>query len=143
MISGGMASAAEVPATLLILADGTAAVGKRCEEVQANIKSAKAALEARSGPSTIADDFVAYDRLNALSQGAFGQFYLVMESHPEKGVRDAAAECVQGITAINTDIGLSRPIYSRLAAIPSGGLDRKTGYTLGKVLDAYRRAGVD
>ncbi|QUM74022.1 M3 family metallopeptidase [Sphingopyxis granuli] len=139
----GVAIAAEVPTTILVLADGAAAVGKRCDEVQADIKSAKAALEGRTGPSTIAGDFAAYDALNALGQGAFGQFYLAMESHPDKGVREAAAGCVQAITAINTDIGLSRPIYSRLAAIPTSGLDRKTGYTLGKLLDAYRRAGVD
>jgi len=139
----GAASADEVPTTMLLLADGAAAVSKRCEIVQAQIKSAKAALERRTGPSTIASDFAAYDQLNAMGQGAFGQFYLAMESHPDKGVREAASTCVQAITAINTDIGLSRPIYSRLVAIPADGLDRKTGYTLGKVLDAYRRAGVD
>lgn len=138
-----VAAAAEPPATLLTLGGGAAAVGKRCEEQKAGVSAAKAALEARTGAATIAGDFVAYDALNALGQDAFGQFYLVMETHPDKAVRDVAAGCVQAITAINTDIGLSRPIYDRLSAIPISGVDAATRFVLSKVLGDYRRAGVD
>lgn len=137
------ASAADAPAALLAVAGGADAVGKRCQADTQAINALQVALEARTGPATIADDFAGYDRLNAISQDGFGQYYLIMETHPDKGVREAAAACVQQITTINTAIGLSRPIYNRLAAIPTAGLDAKTGFTLAKTLRVYRLAGVD
>lgn len=143
MTVAGTAAARDVPTTIVTLSSGAPAVSARCNAVQADIKTAKTALEERTGPSSIAGDFASYDALHALSQGAFGQFYLAMESHPNKDVRDAAALCVQAITAINTDIAMSRPLYARLAAIPAAGLDSKTQYTLAKVLDGFRRSGVD
>ena len=137
------ALAAEPPATLLVTSGGADATGKRCEADKAAIAAAKAALETRAGAATIAGDFAAYDALSALGQDGFGQYYLIMETHPDKAVREVAAGCVQAITAINTDIGLSRPIYDRLSAIPLAGVDDKTRFTLTKLLGDYRRAGVD
>lgn len=135
--------AAGVPATLLSARDGASAVAGRCETAKASINAAKAALEARKGRATIAADFTAYDRLLARASDEFGQFYLLFETNPAKDVREAASGCVQAITEISTAIGLSRPIYDRLSAIPTRGLDEKTGFVLAKALRDYRLAGVD
>lgn len=100
-------------------------------------------IAARHGPATITVDFGTFDALNNLLTDVSYQTYFVSESNPAAPIRDAAQKCSEQLQAIQTDISLSRPLYDRLAAIPTGKLDPTTRYTLGKQLLAYRLAGVD
>lgn len=119
------------------------AVKTRCDAILALGGKAKAALEARAGKASIDGDFAAYDTLSLILGDSYGEIYLISETSPIKAVRAAAEACVPRISELVTAVGLSRPIYDRLAAIPTAKLDAKTGFTLSKMLTNYKLSGVD
>ncbi|MEP9358811.1 M3 family metallopeptidase [Sphingomonas sp. KR3-1] len=120
-----------------------AAVDARCAAADALSKKLFKALEARSGPASIAGDYQRYDTLLNLIGDTTGQMYFISQTSTKAPVRDAGQKCSEQLSAISTDISLSRPVYDRLAAIPRAGLDAKTAFTLDKQLLSYRLAGVD
>ncbi|WP_031239311.1 M3 family metallopeptidase [Asticcacaulis sp. AC466] len=126
------------------LTDTTAdAITARGNATLALANEAKAALEARKGPATLVDDFAAFDTLSLILSDGSSELYLVSQTSPIKAVRDAAEAILPKISDLATAVSLSRPIYDRLAAIPTAGLDAKTRFSLDKMLTNYRLAGVD
>jgi thimet oligopeptidase len=119
------------------------AIRQRCKQTLALATRARKALEARRGPATIDADFTAFDTLNLVLDDGRSEMGLIAETSPAEAVRKAADDCLPKLTDAATAVGLSRPIYDRLSAIPAAGLDAATAYTLQKVLTAYRLAGVD
>ena len=119
------------------------AVGARCDATLALAAKAETALEARTGKATIAGDFAAFDTLSLILSDGGSEMYLISETSPLKPVRDAAQACIPKLSDLGTRVSLSRPIYDRLAAIPTKGLDEKTGFTLNKMLTNYKLSGVD
>ncbi|MBW8733572.1 MAG: Zn-dependent oligopeptidase [Asticcacaulis sp.] len=119
------------------------AVKARCDAGLALGAKAQKALEARKGPATIAGDYKAYDTLNLIVGDASNEMGLISQTSPVAEVRDAAEACLPRLSDLGTAIGLSRPIYDRLAAIPTKGLDARTAFTLKKQLINYRLSGVD
>ena len=130
-------------ATSLVTETSPAAVTARCDAGLALGTKAEKALEARKGPATLAGDYKAYDTLNLVVGDAANEMYLLSQTSTVKEVRDAAEACLPKLSDLGTAIGLSRPIYDRLAAIPTKGLDAKSAFTLKKQLTNYRLAGVD
>ena len=120
-----------------------AVIAQRCDAAMALGSEARTALEARSGPATMATDFAAFDNLSLVLSDAGNEMYLISETSPIKAVRDAAEACVPRLSDLGTQISLSRPIYDRLAAIPTTGLDEKSAFTLNKMLTNYKLSGVD
>jgi thimet oligopeptidase len=118
-------------------------VDARCASTLAIIAKARAALEARTGPSTVDGDFAAYDTLALLLDDGSSEMQLFGQTHPSEEVRKAAERCQQQLSEAETGVSLSRPVYDRLAGIAREGLDDTTGFTLAKVLVAYRQNGVD
>ncbi|MDI7776254.1 M3 family metallopeptidase [Asticcacaulis sp. EMRT-3] len=127
----------------VLTATDRATIDARCQSALDLATQAKAALEARTGPATLKDDFAAYDTLNLILGDASNELYLVSETNVSKDVRDAAEACIPRLSDLGTAVSLSRPIYDRLAAIPTKGLDDKTAFTLNHQLIEYRLAGVD
>lgn len=119
------------------------AVNRRCDDALQLGTSLRQALEARSGAASIAGDFQAYDDLSNVLMLGTGEMGVINATHPDKAIRDAAQVCSSKLSQVQTDVSLSRPIYDRLAAIPTAGLDRPAAYILGKTLRDYRLAGVD
>lgn len=130
-------------ATLDLVPANAAAVAARCDATDALAKRLMADLAARSGDATIDTDFRSFDALANLVGSVGGSMYFIAQTSTAKPVRDAAQACSERIAAIGTDLSLSRPIYDRLSAIPTDGLDEATAYILGKRLLQYRLAGVD
>ncbi len=128
---------------LAVTETSAAAIDARCQATLAMATKAKAALEGRTGPATIADDFAAYDTLSLVLSDGSSELYLVSQTSPEKAVRDAAEACIPKLSDLGTAVSLSRPIYDRLAAIPTAGLDSATAFTLTKMLTNYKLSGVD
>jgi thimet oligopeptidase len=126
----------------MLLSDA-AAIKTRCDATETLAKRIRADLEARKGAAAIDTDFATYDALGNLVSSVAGEAYLVSQVNPAKPVRDAAQACSESLSAVATDIGLSRPIYDRLSAIPTTGLDANIAFTLNKALLDYRLAGVD
>lgn len=120
-----------------------AQVDERCTAVLALATDAKSALEARKGPATMEGDYAAYDTLTLVLSDGAGELYTATQSSPIEAVRKAAEACIPKLSELSDEISLSRPIYDRLAAIPTAGLDAKNAYTLRKQLTDYRLAGVD
>jgi thimet oligopeptidase len=126
----------------LVPADA-AAVNTRCDAAETLAKRLMSDLAARTGAADIDGDFRSFDALNNLVNAVGGTMYFVAQSNTAKPVRDAAQACSERMAAIGTDLSLSRPIYDRLSAIPTDGLDEATAFILGKRLMQYRLAGVD
>lgn len=128
---------------VLPLTTTAAGIGKRCDAALALADRARKALEARKGAATIAADFADFDTLNLVLDDARSEMGLIAETSPSKRVRAAADACLPRLSDVATSVGLSRPIYDRLSAIPTAGLDATTAYSLSKLLVSYRLAGVD
>ncbi len=130
-------------AVLPVAESSADAVNARCDAGLALVRKAETALERRSGVATIADDYKAYDSLTLIVGDVTNDMTLLSETSRVKAVRDAAEACLPKVSAIGTEIGLSRPIYERLSAIPTKGLDPKTAFALNRQLLEYRLTGVD
>jgi thimet oligopeptidase len=127
----------------VLTATDKAVIDARCRAALDLGGKAKADLESHTGPATAAGDFQAFDTLSLIVGDASNELYLVSETNTSKDVRDAAEACLPKLSDLGTAISLSRPIYDRLAAIPTQGLDEKTAYIIGKTLTQYKLAGVD
>ncbi|MEO6080549.1 MAG: M3 family metallopeptidase [Steroidobacteraceae bacterium] len=125
------------------LTASAAGIRQRCIQTLELAKRARKTLEARTGPATIDADFAAFDTLNLVLDDGRSEMGLIAETSPVKAVRAAADACVPQLSDAATAVGLSRPIYDRLSAIPVEGLDAATVYTLEKLLKSYRLSGVD
>lgn len=127
----------------ILTANSPEEIKQRCEQTLSLGSTARAALEAQRGEASIARDFRAYDRLSLLLFDGYGEMSLVSQVSTQEPVRKAAEDCVTRISDAQTGISLSRPIYDRLSAIPTGGLDERTRFTLDKTLTNFRLSGVD
>jgi thimet oligopeptidase len=130
-------------ATVNLVPTDPAVVTARCDAADALAKRLMSELAGRTGAASIDTDFRSFDALNNLLSGVGGTMYFIAQTNTASPVRDAAQACSERIAAIGTDLSLSRPIYDRLSAIPTDGLDEATAYILGKRLMQYRLSGVD
>lgn len=140
------ATATDVDALLknLPVAETSAtAIAARCDGIYTLSNRAKTELEARKGPATVKDDFAAFDTLLLGLGDGYGEMYLISQTSTSKEVREAAEACIPKLSDLSTAISLSRPIYDRLAGIPTKGLDDTTAFTLRKMLTNYKLSGVD
>lgn len=153
VVMAARSSAAAAPASLdqaantflsaVPLTASAADIRKRCIAALELSGRARKALESRKGAATLEADFAAFDTLNLVLDDSRSEMGLIAETSPVKSVREAADACLPRLSDAATAVGLSRPIYDRLSAIPRAGLDATTLYTLEKLLTSYRLAGVD
>ena len=129
--------------TLPVAEASATAIAARCDDIYNLSNRAKTEIEARKGPATIKDDFAAFDTLLLGLGDGFGEMYLVSQTSTSKEAREAAEACIPKLSDLSTAISLSRPIFDRLATIPTTGLDDKTAFTLRKMLTNYKLSGVD
>lgn len=118
-------------------------VTARCDAAATLAAKIRASLEADKAPATATSVFGPYDALYNVTTTTGAEASLISESNPSKPIRDAAEACAQRMNDLSTAIGLSRPLYDRLAAIDATRLDKDTRYALDRRLATYRRAGVD
>ena len=95
------------------------------------------------GPRTVDNTLVPYNDLRVAIEQSSATASLNNNVHPDKGVRDAAEACEQEATALETEIGLDRPLYDAIGAVDAGSLDADTTRLVAHVLRDFRRAGVD
>jgi len=115
--------------------------------VRASLSDARArrdsllALPADATPDALVD---ALDDIRAALDGSRGLAGLYSSVHPDKAVRDAAEGLEQELAAFETELGLDRDVYERLASVDAGELsDEPRGRLLAHALRDYRRSGVD
>ncbi len=100
-------------------------------------------LLAVKGRRTVANTLALYDQIVQQTDAASREAGLVSEVHPEVSVRQAAERARQAVSAFNTELSLSRPVYDALRAIDLKTADRETRYYVDKTLRAFRLVGVD
>jgi len=100
-------------------------------------------LEALEGPGTVKTVLEPLnDLLMIVSTGA-SSANLQANVHPDPAMRSAAEEAQQTFSNLNTDIGLSRPIYEAVAGLDISGEATDTRRFVELILRDYRRSGVD
>ena len=96
-----------------------------------------------SGPRTVENTLALYDRASWHLRMAGSQSGVMFMVHPLAGVRDAAQELQQAISAEGVALSLNREVYKALEAVDASTEDAATKYYLERVLLGYRLSGVD
>jgi thimet oligopeptidase len=128
---------------VLAEAADAATLKARCDGYVAEVERRIAEIEAETGPATIDGTLARYDELTAAALGpGLGEFTLYQQVMADQARRDAGAECQVRLSALGSEISLSRPIYDRLKAIDASGADEATRWYLSRTLSSFERSGV-
>lgn len=145
MLAGAPASAHDVLETMgPILAEAADAevLNHKCSVYVAEIDKRQNALAEETGAATIDGTLTRYDELAALIGAGMGEFTLYQQVMADQERRDAGAACQVRLSALASKLGLSQPIYERLAAIDTQGANMPTALYLSRTLAGFERSGV-
>jgi thimet oligopeptidase len=109
------------------------------EEAKAKLPALLAVEGARTIENTLDplnDVMIGMSRSAALAS-------LMSEVHPQEGVRDAARDCEQQVSAFGTELALNRAVYDAVAAVDTKKADKDTQRYAAFTLRDFKRAGVD
>jgi thimet oligopeptidase len=116
---------------------------RTCRADLADAQAKLAALEALTGPKTVATVLEALNAINIIIDRDAGRSSLFAKAHPDADLREAADACEQEFAKLATNIGLSRPLYDAVAAMDVSKEDAVTQRYVKNLLRNFRRAGVD
>jgi thimet oligopeptidase len=117
-----------------------AAVRGSLDEARAR-RNAILALPADATANEVVD---AFDGIREALDGSGGTAGLYSSVHPDEALRTASEELEQELAAFETDLGLDRELYERLAPLEASDLDGgERRRLLAHALRDYRRSGVD
>ena len=100
-------------------------------------------LLAVTGPRTVDNTLVPYDRACWHLRMAGSQSGVMFMVHPLSDVRDAAQQLSQVIGVESVALSLNRDVYQALAALEPTTADAATKYYIERALLGYRLSGVD
>jgi thimet oligopeptidase len=123
--------------------DGADGAKAWVEQHLAASRAELAALLAVTATRTVENTLVPFDRAGWHLRMAGSQSGVMFMVHPLAGVRDAAQELQQAISAEGTALSLNREVYAALAAVDVSGEDEATRYYMERTLLGYRLSGVD
>lgn len=110
----------------------------------AEARAARAALLALPQGASGRGVLGAFDAIRRPLDQVRGRAHLASQVHPSEPVRQAGLEIVQEIAAFETDLGLDRAVFERLAAVaPQSLSNEEERRLLAHALRDYRRSGVD
>lgn len=95
------------------------------------------------GPRTVANTLAPYDELLEELNTASGQLAIMMDLHPDAGVRQAADDLDRAVSALLDEIPLRMDVYAALKAIDVRRADAATRFYMSRELRNFGRAGVD
>ncbi len=127
-----------------ILADATnaAALKAVCDRQIGEIERRQIELEGEKGFATVPRTLQRYDDIVNLIGAASGEATLYREVMSDDARRQAGADCEVRLSNVVTKLSLSRPIYDRLKAIRTIGMDAATKLYLTRTLADFERSGV-
>jgi thimet oligopeptidase len=96
-----------------------------------------------TGPRTVANTLAPYDELLDELNTASGQVTVMMDLHPDAGVRQTAEELDRVVSALLDEIPLRTDVHAALKAIDLRRADAATRYYVARELRDSTRAGVD
>lgn len=129
------------PPPLLSGSPSAAQINRHCNWFIKNITTQREALEKRDGPATVDTVLRDYDQIIELIGAGGGEFTFWREVATSAEARDAGQKCEVAIYSEINKLGLSRPVFDRLKAIPAPS-DAATAWYLKRQIEAFERAGV-
>ncbi|QZH74804.1 MAG: Zn-dependent oligopeptidase [Erythrobacter sp.] len=117
-------------------------IAERCDYYLNQIDLRRDALAGDADAATVPNTLERFDDIVALSQGAGGEMELYQQVLATPEARAAGGECSVRIASLNSEIGLSRPIFERLSALDASAEDRVVQDYLAETLATFRRSGV-
>lgn len=132
----------DIMGLLLVGAERPEQIEDKCDRYITAIEARRDALVNAADTATVETALVPYDQMRALIGAGESEFTLYQQVMATPELRNAGADCVVRLSALGSAIGLSRPIYDRLAAIDAGSADEQARFLLDRVLAGYRRNGV-
>lgn len=111
--------------------DGLAAI----EKIRGQVKAEKT--------HTVASTLEPYNDMLLEIDRTEGMMSLMANVHPEKEVRTAAEACEQDLEKLVNAINLDRALYEAVSAVDVSGADEETQRFVKKLLEDFRRSGVD
>ncbi|RME41276.1 MAG: peptidase M3, partial [Planctomycetota bacterium] len=96
-----------------------------------------------TGPRTIENTLVPYNRMMMHLDASRNEGELLAAVHPDPAVREAAEETQRRATKMITELKLDRELYEAFAALDVSHADAETRFVVEKILREFRRAGVD
>ena len=130
------------PLILPAAADALAWVETRASEGMGTARRLVDALRA-TPPSDTMDALQQWDAISLQLSNVAAMGSLLSNVHPAEDVRDAAEKAEQDVMKLITELSLDRALYDVFAPLDATGLDDQAARLLGKVLDDFRRSGVD
>ncbi|MGB5542760.1 MAG: M3 family metallopeptidase [Gammaproteobacteria bacterium] len=114
-----------------------------CETGIDDVRKQFVTLQDFQGEATVDSVLVPYNTMqrDLINVAYPAQLYFL--NHPDAGVRAAAATCEQRVDDLNTEIGLSRPLYDAIVAVDVSGEDETTRHFVSTTLRDFRINGVD
>ncbi|WP_134740496.1 M3 family metallopeptidase [Nocardioides sp. 503] len=94
-------------------------------------------------PTDTLDALRQWDEVSLQLSNVAAMGSLLSNVHPLEDVRDAAETAEQDVQRLVTELSLDRGLYDVFAALDADGLDDQAARLLTKVLDDFRRSGVD
>ncbi len=119
-----------------------AAITAICDRQIAEIERRQRELESERGPASLSRTLQRYDDIINLVWAASGDAVLYRQVMADEARRKAGSECETRMDDLGNRIGLSRPIYDRLKAIPTGRADAATKLYLTRTLADFERSGI-
>lgn len=119
------------------------ALAANCADNLAATRQRFEALEQLEQPYTRETVLIPVDRLLSAINNHTGMVFLLNNVHPDPALQAAADTCVQDFSELQTDIGLSRPLYLRIRDTDVSDADAQTRRFRATLLRDFRRFGVD
>nr|WP_227467873.1 M3 family metallopeptidase [Nocardioides lijunqiniae] len=94
-------------------------------------------------PTDALDALRQWDEVSLQLSNVAAMGSLLSNVHPLEDVRDAAETAEQDVQRLVTELSLDRGLYDVFAGLDASGLDEQATRLLTKVLDDFRRSGVD
>ena len=129
------------PPPILSGSPTAAQIDERCDWFSKTITAAREALEKSSGPASVQTALRDYDEIYELLGAGIGEAGFWREVAISAESRDAAQKCEVAMYSEGNKLGLSRPIFDRLKAIPTP-TDAATAWYLKRQIENFERAGV-
>ncbi|WP_309648042.1 M3 family metallopeptidase [Nocardioides sp.] len=130
------------PLALPAAADALAWVQTRATEGMGTARRLVDALRA-TPPTDTLDALRQWDQISLQLSNVAAMGSLLSNVHPAEDVRGAAEKAEQDVMRLITELSLDRALYDVFAPLDPAGLDDQASRLLTKVLDDFRRSGVD
>ncbi|REL27130.1 tetraacyldisaccharide 4'-kinase [Thalassotalea euphylliae] len=119
------------------------AISESCAQFLKNAENQKQLAKNSKLPPTQLNFYAPFDSLLVSIKSFSGRLRLISDSFEQPALREAARACQQKLSALESNIYLSKDIYNKYSAINRANLDDETRYSLQKQITKFQQSGVN